>query len=298
MADKIGTPGSKVKRAAAGTAGRKVAGAALPARPRKAGAAKPAAPRPPRIPYSKAEIEEFFRRLAVQRPEPKGELEHSNPFTLLVAVVLSAQATDAGVNKATRALFARADNAAAMAGLGVAAIEAHIRTIGLFRTKARNVAALAQALVERHGGAVPRDRESLEALPGVGRKTASVVLNSAFGEEVLAVDTHILRLGNRLRMAPGKTPEAVEAGFLRIIPAPYRRHAHHWLILHGRYVCKARTPDCEACVVADLCKAAEKRSDVPYPLTELAEGAGSPRVLAQARAAPSPPENRSRPRAP
>ncbi len=227
------------------------------------------APRAPRIPYSRAKIAEIFRRFAVQRPEPQPELEHSNAFTLLVAVVLSAQATDAGVNRATRGLFAKADNAAAMAALGEDAIREEIRTIGLFRNKARNVWMLSKALVETYGGQVPDTREALEALPGVGRKTANVVLNTAFGKETLAVDTHIFRIGNRLKIAPGKTPEEVERNFLRIIPDGYLRHAHHWLILHGRYVCKARKPDCPACIIADLCKADVKTTDVPAPLVTL-----------------------------
>ncbi|WP_102960412.1 endonuclease III [Mangrovicella endophytica] len=235
----------------------------------RAAPARQTAKRRPRIPYSKAEIAEIFRRFAVQRPEPQPELKFTNPFTLLVAVVLSAQATDAGVNKATAGLFARADNAFDMAALGEDAIREEIRTIGLYRNKAKNVAALAAQLVERHGGVVPSDRASLEALPGVGRKTANVVLNTAFGEETLAVDTHIFRIGNRLHIAPGKTPEEVEQNFLRIIPAASLRHAHHWLILHGRYVCKARKPDCPDCVIADLCKAEVKTTDVPAPLVAL-----------------------------
>ncbi|RFC64069.1 endonuclease III [Fulvimarina endophytica] len=226
--------------------------------------------RAPRIPYAPEEIAEIFRRFSVQRPEPVPELEHSNPFTLLVAVVLSAQATDAGVNKATRGLFAAADNAAAMAGLGEETIREHVKTIGLYRNKAKNVLALSRQLVEHHGGEVPADRAALEALPGVGRKTANVVLNTAFGEETLAVDTHIFRLGNRLKLAPGKTVDEVEERFLKIIPPAYRRHAHHWLILHGRYVCKARKPDCGVCVIADLCRAEEKTNDQPAALVELA----------------------------
>nr|WP_244404234.1 endonuclease III [Fulvimarina pelagi] len=228
-------------------------------------AAKPRKRRP-RIPYSKDEIAEIFQRFAVQRPEPRPELEHSNPFTLLVAVVLSAQATDAGVNKATRGLFTVANNAKAMTALGEEAIRDHIKSIGLFRNKAKNVFALSQVLVADHGGEVPHDRASLEALPGVGRKTANVVLNTAFGEETLAVDTHIFRIGNRLKLAPGKTPDEVEERLLAVIPQPYRRHAHHWLILHGRYVCKARKPECEACVIADLCRAPEKTTDIPAEL--------------------------------
>ena len=238
----------------------------------KPGARKPA-PRRRKTPYSPDEIAAIFARFAKQRPEPKPELEHSNPFTLLVAVVLSAQATDAGVNKATRGLFEAANTPEAMVALGEDAIREHIRTIGLFRNKAKNVFALSQALVADHDGEVPRRREALEALPGVGRKTANVVLNTAFGEETLAVDTHIFRIGNRLKLAPGKTPEAVEQRFLEIIPATYLRHAHHWLILHGRYVCRARKPDCAACVIADLCKAGEKTNAVPAPIVPITQGA-------------------------
>ncbi|MBL8580940.1 MAG: endonuclease III [Rhizobiaceae bacterium] len=228
------------------------------------------ASRRPRSRYSPAEVAEIFRRLSVQRPEPVGELEYVNPFTLLVAVVLSAQATDVGVNKATRPLFAVADTPQKMAALGEAAVGEYIRTIGLWRNKAKNVIALSKALIHDHGGRVPEDEASLTALPGVGRKTANVVRNTAFGHPTIAVDTHIFRIGNRLGLAPGKTPDAVEAGLLKIIPPQYLRHAHHWLILHGRYVCKARKPDCQACVIADLCKAGEKTTDIPAPLIEIA----------------------------
>ncbi len=224
---------------------------------------------PVRSRYSPAEVREIFRRFAIQRPEPRGELEHVNPFTLLVAVVLSAQATDAGVNKATRALFKVADTPRNMAELGEERLGEYIRTIGLWRNKARNVIALSAALIRDHGGEVPDDREALTALPGVGRKTANVVLNMAFGQPTMAVDTHIFRIGNRLGLAPGKTPEEVEAGLVRIIPPEYMRHAHHWLILHGRYVCKARKPDCPLCVIADICKADVKTTDIPAPLVEL-----------------------------
>ena len=209
--------------------------------------------------WSKAEIDEAFRRFEAANPVPKGELQHINPFTLLVAVVLSAQATDAGVNKATPALFALADTPEQMAKLGEAKVRDLIKTIGLFRTKAKNVIGLSRALIEKHGGKVPQDREALEALPGVGRKTANVVLNIAFGEPTIAVDTHIFRVGNRTGLAPGKTPLEVELGLEKIIPAEFKRHAHHWLILHGRYVCKARRPECERCIIADLCRSAEKR---------------------------------------
>jgi endonuclease-3 len=205
-------------------------------------------------PMSNAEIEEAFRRFHEANPEPKGELNHVNPFTLLVAVVLSAQATDAGVNKATPALFAAADTPEKMAALGEDRVRELIKTIGLFRTKAKNVVALSQRLVAEHGGAVPRSREALEALPGVGRKTANVVLNSAFGEHTIAVDTHIFRVGNRTGLASGKTPLEVEEKLEQAIPAHYKRNAHHWLILHGRYTCVARKPLCEKCIIADLCK--------------------------------------------
>jgi endonuclease-3 len=227
-------------------------------------------PRRPVSLYSPAEVHEIFRRFAVQRPEPEGELEHVNAFTLLVAVVLSAQATDAGVNKATRALFAIADTPQKMQALGEAKVADHIRTIGLWRNKAKNVIALSEALLRDHGGEVPGDRDQLVKLPGVGRKTANVVLNMAFGQHTMAVDTHILRIGNRIGLAPGKTPDQVEAILVSIIPDEFMRHAHHWLILHGRYVCKARKPDCERCVIADICKSAEKTTDIPAPLVPMA----------------------------
>ncbi len=238
---------------------------------RRAGPVKARArARPARTAYSAAEIHEIFRRFSVQRPEPKGELQHVNAFTLLVAVVLSAQATDAGVNKATRPLFKVADTPQKMLALGEAKLGEYIRTIGLWRNKARNVIALCEALIRDHGGEVPDSRDELVKLPGVGRKTANVVLNMAFGQHTMAVDTHILRIGNRIRLAPGKTPEQVERELVRIIPDEYMRHAHHWLILHGRYVCKARKPDCPACVIADICKWPEKSTDVPAPLVEIA----------------------------
>ena len=221
--------------------------------------------------YTKAEVSEIFRRFRVQRPEPKGELEHVNPFTLLVAVVLSAQATDSGVNKATRALFAAADTPQNMLALGEAKVGDYIRTIGLWRNKAKNVIALSEALIRDHDGKVPGDRDLLVKLPGVGRKTANVVLNMAFGQPTMAVDTHIFRIGNRIKLAPGKTPDEVEDKLVRIIPAEYMRHAHHWLILHGRYVCKARKPDCWRCVIADICKSPEKTTDIPAPLVPLDE---------------------------
>jgi endonuclease III len=200
------------------------------------------------------EIAEFFRRLAAALPVPKTELEYANPYTLLVAVVLSAQATDIGVNKATKPLFAIADTPQKMLALGEERLTGYIKSIGLYRTKARNVMKLSEILVGQHGGAVPHDRAALEALPGVGRKTASVVLNVAFGDKTIAVDTHIFRVGNRTGLARGKTPLEVERGLEKRVPEPYVQHAHHWLILHGRYVCKARKPDCPSCVVADLCR--------------------------------------------
>jgi endonuclease-3 len=229
-------------------------------------------PRPARARslYTVAEVDEIFRRFSIQRPEPKGELEHTNAFTLLVAVVLSAQATDVGVNKATRTLFEVADTPQKMLALGEARLGDYIRTIGLWRNKAKNVMALSRALIRDFGGEVPGDRDELVKLPGVGRKTANVVLNMAFGQPTMAVDTHIFRIGNRIGLAPGKTPEEVEAGLIRVIPPEYMRHAHHWLILHGRYVCKARRPECERCVIADICKAAVKTNSVPAPLVELA----------------------------
>jgi endonuclease III len=204
--------------------------------------------------FTKAEAAEFYRRLAETRPIPRTELEFINPFTLLVAVVLSAQATDIGVNKATPALFALADTPAKMAALGEERVAELIRTIGLFRTKARNVVALSRILVEKYGAAVPRDRELLQELPGVGRKTANVVMNVAFEEPTIAVDTHIFRVGNRTGIAPGRTPFEVEQRLVAVTPAQYKLHAHHWLILHGRHVCKARKPDCPNCVVASLCR--------------------------------------------
>ncbi len=201
----------------------------------------------------KDQIALFFDRLAAQRPEPKGELEYVNAYTLLVAVALSAQATDVSVNKATRALFKIADTPAKMLALGEAGLKEHIKTIGLFNTKAKNVIRMAELLLERHGGEVPEDREALEQLPGVGRKTANVVLNIWFGHPTIAVDTHIFRVGNRTGLAPGKTPLAVEKKLEKAVPPNRRLHAHHWLILHGRYVCKAMKPVCPVCVVNDLC---------------------------------------------
>ena len=197
---------------------------------------------------------EFFRRLAEDNPAPETELEFGNVYQLLVAVVLSAQATDVGVNKATRALFREVKTPQQMIALGEDGLRQHIRTIGLFNSKAKNVIALSEKLVAEHGGEVPTDREALVQLPGVGRKTANVVLNCAFGAETFAVDTHVFRVANRTGLAPGKTPEQVEAGLEKRVPQPFRRHAHHWLILHGRYTCKARVPECWRCSVVDLCR--------------------------------------------
>jgi endonuclease-3 len=201
----------------------------------------------------KVDAEAFFRRLAAANPNPRGELDFINPYTLLVAVVLSAQATDTSVNKATEPLFKLADTPQKMLALGEARLKEFIRTIGLYNTKAKNVIKLSEILVREHGGRVPQDRAALQALPGVGRKTANVVLNVAFDQPTIAVDTHIFRLGNRSGLAPGKNPDDVERALERRVPAKYKLHAHHWLILHGRYVCKARKPNCVACVVNDLC---------------------------------------------
>ena len=202
---------------------------------------------------NKAAIVDFYSRLAADAPHPETELNSVNEYTLLVAVVLSAQATDVGVNKATRRLFREVTTPEQMVALGEEGLRAHIRTIGLFNAKARNVIALSHALIADHGGKVPADRDALEKLPGVGRKTANVVMNVAFGAETFAVDTHVFRVCNRTGLAPGRTPAAVEARLERATPAPFRLHAHHWLILHGRYICKARTPECWRCPVADLC---------------------------------------------
>lgn len=207
---------------------------------------------------SAAEIEEAFHRWHDLEPEPKTELEYSTPFELLVAVALSAQATDVGVNKATRILFPVANTPAAIAALGVEGLKPYIATIGLFNTKAANVVALSQQLLDNHGGEVPAERVELEALPGVGRKTANVVLNTAFGQHTMAVDTHIFRVSNRMGLAPGKDVRTVEDALMKRVPADYLRHAHHWLILHGRYICKARKPDCMLCPVFDLCHWPEK----------------------------------------
>ena len=211
----------------------------------------------PLLPREIAKI--IFSRFAALEPEPKGELEHSNPYTLLVAVVLSAQATDAGVNKATRALFKVADTPQKMVALGEERVRDYVKTIGLYRNKAKNVIALSEMLLADHGGHVPPDRASLEALPGVGRKTANVVLNMAFGEPTMAVDTHVFRVANRIGLSRGKTPLEVEEDLLKFVPPEFGRHAHHWLILHGRYVCKARKPECPLCPIRDLCLFEPKR---------------------------------------
>jgi endonuclease-3 len=219
------------------------------------------------------DVDEFFRRLAKERPDPRSELDYLNPYTLLVAVVLSAQATDAGVNKATAKLFKEVTTPQQMLALGEAGLREHIKSIGLFNTKAKNVIALSQKLVAEHGGAVPRMREALEALPGVGRKTANVVMNVAFGQPTIAVDTHIFRVANRTGLAPGKTPLLVEEELLRVVPDKWKRNAHHWLILHGRYTCIARKPRCESCIVADLC-AYPAKSGAPPPKPGIAARKG------------------------
>lgn len=212
---------------------------------------------------NKAQIFEFFRRLAEDDPAPRTELEFGNAYQLVVAVALSAQATDVGVNKATRALFRKVETPQQMLELGEEGLKKHIKTIGLFNSKAKNVIALSQILVEAHGGTVPDSRDALVKLPGVGRKTANVVLNCWFGQETFAVDTHIFRVGNRTGLAKGKTPDHVEAKLEKRVPQPFRLHAHHWLILHGRYVCKARTPECWRCKVADLCSFRKKVLEPP-----------------------------------
>jgi len=269
MAKSIRRPPSKSKSAGARTAKNPRRNpAANPGRnqgakrPVSAGAKIPreaakTTPKPPK-PWTAAEVFEAFRRFREAKPEPKGELEHLNPYTLLVAVVLSAQATDAGVNKATRNLFPIADTPHKMLALGEERLREFIKTIGLYRTKARNVIALSEKLIVEFGGEVPRTRAELETLPGAGRKTANVVLNMAFGEHTMAVDTHVFRVGNRTGMAPGKTPLEVELNLERVIPKEFMLHAHHWLILHGRYTCLARKPLCESCIINDLCRWPEK----------------------------------------
>ncbi|HEX2653915.1 MAG TPA: endonuclease III [Xanthobacteraceae bacterium] len=276
---KGGSPGN-AKQAVKAKAPVKIPTKAAKSHPQRAGAKSgPSGKLPPAIPprrrnpkaaneasakgrnlkqWTPAEIEEAFRRFHAANPEPRGELEHVNTYTLLVAVALSAQATDAGVNKATRSLFAVVDTPQKMVALGEEKLRDAIKTIGLYRTKAKNVIALSQQLIAEHGGEVPRDRSALEALPGVGRKTANVVLNIAFGEPTIAVDTHIFRIGNRTGLAPGKTPLEVETRLEQAVPDAYKRHAHHWLILHGRYICKAGKPACDRCLIADLCRWPDK----------------------------------------
>jgi endonuclease-3 len=209
-------------------------------------------------PFRPHEVKEFFARLRKQNPSPETELRYTNPFTLLVAVVLSAQATDKGVNKATAPLFARIDTPEKMVALGEENLREAIKTIGLYRNKAKNVIALSKALIAEHGSNVPKDRDALQKLPGVGRKTANVVLNVAFGEPTIAVDTHIFRVGNRTQLAPGRDPFEVEMALEAVVPREFKLHAHHWLILHGRYICVAQVPKCPECVVADLCRYPDK----------------------------------------
>ena len=230
-----------------------------PKRPPKKVAKKSRKP----TPWTPAEVEEAFHRFKKASPAPQTELKSINPYTLLVAVVLSAQATDAGVNKATPKLFAAADTPEKMAALGEERVREFIKTIGLYRGKAKNIVELSRRLVAEHGGEVPRNREALEALPGVGRKTANVVLNVAFGEKTIAVDTHIFRVGNRTNMAPGMTPFEVELALEKVVPDKYKLHAHHWLILQGRYTCVARKPLCETCIINDLCRWPEKTVSFP-----------------------------------
>ena len=263
----VSTPKSK-----AGSKSRSKAGSNTGSKPAAKTGSKPRSKASPRVgpanvkpirravtkPWTPAEVAEAFRRFAAANPEPRGELQHINPYTLLIAVVLSAQATDAGVNKATPALFAAADTPEKMVALGEAEVRDYIRTIGLYRTKAKNVIALSEKLIAEHNGMVPPLREALEALPGVGRKTANVVLNVAFGQPTIAVDTHIFRVGNRTGLAPGKDPFEVETNLEKVVPADFKLHAHHWLILHGRYTCLARRPLCEKCLINDLCRWPEK----------------------------------------
>ena len=277
-------PAAKAVRRIAAT-GKTKAAAKPAAKPIAKPAAKPAAepaakfagklPRKPPKPVDAKTRHEIFRRLAAANPEPRSDLEYTNPFTLLVAVVLSAQATDAGVNKATRRLFAVADTPEAMLALGEEGVREHIKTIGLFNAKAKNVIALSRILVAEHGGAVPPSRAVLENLPGVGKKTAAVVVNVAFGEATIAVDTHIFRVSHRIPLAYGRTTDAIEAALTPIVPEEFRRNAHHWLILHGRYVCKARKPECWRCAIADLCKYPDK---TPEPKPGKAKAAAQPTI--------------------
>jgi endonuclease III len=224
-------------------------------------AAKPRKASAPRSKMTRAQAAELFAALAADRPDPRTELDFVNPFTLVVAVALSAQATDVGVNKATKKLFAVADTPEKMLALGEEGVAQHIKTIGLWRNKAKNVIALSRKIIDDFGGEVPRTREELTTLPGVGRKTANVVMNEAFGEPTIAVDTHIFRVSNRTGLAPGKTPDQVEAILERVTPPEFKKGAHHWLILHGRYVCKARTPECWQCAIRDLCAYKPKTPD-------------------------------------
>jgi endonuclease-3 len=256
------TPEKSAKRAAVKSRPKRAAGTSPGASKPGASNAKTSKPNTSKSsrskPWTPAEVYEAFSRFRKANPEPKGELEHLSPYTLLVAVVLSAQATDAGVNKATRALFAVADTPQKMLALGEDKVRDYIRTIGLYRNKAKNVIALSEKLIAEFGGEVPRTRAEIESLPGAGRKTANVVLNMAFGERTMAVDTHVFRVGNRTGLAPGKTPLEVELGLERVIPPEFMLHAHHWLILHGRYTCLARSPRCEVCLINDLCRWPEK----------------------------------------
>jgi endonuclease III len=248
-------PAAKILDSATSTPGTKLI---VPVKKIPGRATKPQGAR--QVPPDPARVAEVFRRFEAANPHPKGELDYVNAFTLLVAVVLSAQATDVGVNKATPALFAVAGSPAKMAALGEEKLQDMIKTIGLYRTKAKNLIALSQRLVKDFGGEVPQSREALETLPGVGRKSANVVLNTAFGAPVIAVDTHIFRVSNRIPLAAGKTPLEVERGLEKIIPGAFKYHAHHWLILHGRYICKARRPECERCSISDLCRWPYKRA--------------------------------------
>jgi endonuclease-3 len=247
--------------------------------------AKPRARRPKSL-YTPAEVHEIFRRFAVQRPEPKGELEHVNAFTLLVAVVLSAQATDVSVNKATKKLYPVANTPAAILKLGEDGLREFIKNIGLFNSKAKNVIQLCRILLDEHGGEVPRDRDALERLPGVGRKTANVVLNTAFGEPTIAVDTHIFRVANRTGLAPGKNPREVEDRLVKFTADEFKKDAHHWLILHGRYVCKALKPECARCTILDLCEYRAKQlpETADAPLAPPAAGAAAPARAPRGRA--------------
>jgi endonuclease-3 len=243
------------------------------------------------------QIEEFYARLQKAMPEPRGELDYINPYTLLVAVALSAQATDVSVNKATGPLFKIVDTPQKMLELGEGRLKDFIKTIGLYNTKAKNVMALSRILVEQHGGKVPEDRETLQTLPGVGRKTANVVLNIAFGHPTIAVDTHIFRVGNRTGLAPGKDPLAVELMLEKRTPEKYKLHAHHWLILHGRYVCKARKPECPRCVVADICAFPGKTVLSGVPVKPASSRAAKPKGAAQKKTAKSPGARAKRPAA-